>query len=94
MDAVPPHEWGSAHAESHAHRGFVDVDGRKGLRAFRRRNGVANGHPFRPGDGHDVPDLGLGHLNPLHTAEHKDAVHVMRASLATAAQQDHILPRP
>ena len=94
MGALSPHEGRRAHPEGHEHRGFVYVDGRQSLRAFRRSNGVADGHVFRSSHSYDIAGVGFGCFNSLHAAEHEDALELVGCCLAVAAQQSHVIPQP
>ena len=91
VNAVLAHERGSAHAEGHAHRGFVDVDCRQSLRVLGRSDGIADGHAVDAGNRYDVSGKGFGYLNPLHPPEHEDTLDIVRAYLAVAPQQGDII---
>ncbi len=56
--------------EHHAHGGFIDSDGRQGLRIVEIGNGIANFKTFDAHDGADVTALDLIHVGLAQAFEH------------------------
>ena len=94
MNTLFAHKGRGAHAESHAHRGFVDVDCRQCLRVLSRSYGIADGYTIKSRNRYDVSSVGFGDFNPLHAAEHEDTLNVVRTYFAIARQQGDIIPHP